>query len=342
MKRNPGDMIVFILKRIGLMFILLIGTTFIVFVLSHLMLPDPAVVWAGKHASHSEILAVTAEYHLKAPVYVQYYYYMKGILTGNWGTNTINGSPILPELLHYFPATLELVIASLLIMMIVGIPLGVIAASRQGKTTDHFVRALYLSGWATPTFLGGVILVLIFGLYIRILPDTGMINPSLTPPPTITGMPVVDSLLALNFIDFLSSVRHLILPAISLAFLNFGITTRMTRSSMLEVLSLDYIKSARSKGLAESVVLFRHVLRNALTSTVTVLALMTGSLLSGTVVIEEIFGWPGIGTFAYNSILVADYPAIIGVTIFFSAGVIIANLIADVLYAVLDPRVEWG
>ncbi|MBX8630912.1 MAG: ABC transporter permease [Candidatus Thermoplasmatota archaeon] len=342
MKRNPGDLLIFIVKRLMTMVVLLFGATFIVFLISHVMVSDPAVIWAGKHASKAEIAAVTNEYHLKAPIYVQYYYYMKGIISGNWGYNTVTGAPVLSQILHYFPATLELVLGALFIMTLIGIPLGVLAASRQGKLTDHLIRAFYLSGWATPTFLGSIILVLIFGLYIRVLPDVGMFSSSLKPPPTITGMPVLDSLLAGNIPDFVNSVEHLILPAVSLAFLNFGIATRMTRASMLEVFSMDYIKAARSKGLTERIVLFRHALRNALTSTVTVLALLTGSLLSGTVVIEEIFAWPGIGTYAYNSILLSDYPAIIGVTIFFTSGVILSNLVADILYAVLDPKVEWG
>ncbi len=323
------------------MFLLVLGVTFITFFASHIMAPDPAYLWAGRRASQVRVNEIIALYHLNQPYYVQYYYYMYGVFTGNLGYDPTTGASILSQILARFPATLELVLASLLIMIVVGIPLGALAASRSGRATDHAIRAFYLSGWATPSFLGAIVLSLVFTAYLRVLPAHGMIDPSLALPPVVTGMPVVDSLLAGNLQDFVSSVEHLILPATSLAFLNFGIATRMTRSSMLEVFPLDYVKSARSKGLGEFVVVYKHALRNALISTVTVLALLTGYLLSGTVVVEEVFGWPGIGSYAYDAVLRSNFPAIIGVTVVFSIGVILSNLIADILYALLDPRVEW-
>jgi ABC-type dipeptide/oligopeptide/nickel transport system permease component len=341
MRRNLEDLLLFIAKRIALTFPLIIGVTFITFLFSHIMVSDPARLWAGRHASAARIAAIVQLYHLNQPVYVQYYYYLVGIFTGNLGYNPTNGAPILPQILTYFPATLELVLAALVIMIFIGIPLGAIAAAHSGKATDHIIRAFYLSGWATPSFLGALLMSLIFTYYLGIFPSHGMINPSLTPPYPITGMYVLDSLLEGNIPDFVSSLRHLILPASALAFLNFGIATRMTRAAMLEVFPLDYIKSARSKGLKEYVVIYKHALRNALISTVTVLALLTGSLLSGTVVIENIFGWPGIGEYAYEAVVSYNFPVIIAVTVVFSIGVIISNLIADILYAVLDPRVEW-
>ncbi|MEM3851908.1 MAG: ABC transporter permease [Methanomassiliicoccales archaeon] len=342
LRRNLEDLLLFIAKRLAIMVLLVVGVTFITFLFSHVMVSDPARLWAGRRASAARVAEIISLYHLNQPVYVQYYYYIAGIFTGNLGYNPTTGAPILPQILHYFPATLELVLAALVIMIFVGIPLGALAASRNGKATDHAIRAFYLSGWATPSFLGALVLSLIFTAYIHVLPTQGMINPQLTPPRPITGMYVLDSLLEGNLPDFVSSLRHLILPAVTLAFLNFGVATRMTRASMLEVIPLDYIKSARSKGLKEWVVIYRHALRNALTSTVTVLALLTGSLLSGTVVVEDIFGWPGIGEYAYQAVTSYNFPVIIAVTVVFSVGVIISNLIADVLYAVLDPRVEWG
>lgn len=323
------------------MFLLIIGVTFITFLFSHVMAPDPARLWAGRRANASRIHEIIILYHLNQPVYIQYWYYLKGIFTGNLGYDPTTGAPILPQILGYFPATLELVLASILIMIVVGIPLGAVAASRSGKATDHVVRAFYLSGWATPSFLGALVLVFIFSDYLRVLPTLGIISPFVQQPRTITGMPVVDSLLEGNIPAFVSSIEHLILPATSLAFLNFGIATRMTRASMLEVFPLDYVKTARSKGLSEFIVVYKHALRNALISTVTVLALLTGSLLSGDVVVEDIFGWPGIGKYAFTAVRSENFPAIIAVTVVFSIGVIVANLVADVLYAVLDPKVEW-
>ncbi len=342
MKRNFWDLLLFIVKRVAVMLLLVIGVTFITFFFSHIMAPDPARLWAGRRANAARIQEIISLYHLNQPYYVQYWYYLKGIFTGNFGVDPSTGAPILPQILSRFPATLELVLASVVIMVVVGIPLGAIAASRNGKATDHVIRAFYLSGWATPSFLGALVLVLVFTYYLNILPPYGIISPFVTQPPAITGMPILDSLLTGNVPAFLSTVQHLILPATSLAFLNFGIATRMTRASMLEVFPLDYVKTARSKGLSEYAVVYKHALRNALISTVTVLALLTGSLLSGDVVVEEIFGWPGIGSYAFNAVQTENFPEIIAVTVVFSIGVIIANLIADILYAVLDPKVEWG
>ncbi len=342
MKRNIWDLLLFIAKRILVMFLLVIGVTFITFLFSHVMAPDPARLWAGRRANAARVQEIVALYHLNQPYYIQYWYYLKGIFTGNLGVDPSTGSPILPEILQRLPATLELVLASLVIMVVVGIPLGALAASRNGKATDHLVRGFYLSGWATPSFLGALVLVLVFSYYLNVLPVQGMLTPGISPPQTITGMYVVDSLLTANFPALYSSLQHLILPATSLAFLNFGIATRMTRASMLEVFPLDYVKAARAKGLSEYVVIYKHALRNALVSTVTVLALLAGSLLSGDVVVEEIFGWPGIGAYAFTAVQAENFPAIVAVTVVFSIGVIIANLVADVLYAVLDPKVEWG
>lgn len=323
------------------MFLLIIGVTFITFLFSHIMLPDPARLWAGRHANPARVQEIVVLYHLNQPVYIQYWYYLKGIFTGNLGYDPRTGAPILSQILGYFPATFELVLASVVMVAVVGIPLGAIAAARNRRATDHVIRVFYLIGWATPSFLGALVLQFIFTYYLGLLPDQGAIGSSFIIP-SRTGMPIIDSLIAGNLEAFLSSVQHLILPAVSLAFLNFGIVTRMTRASMLEVLPQDYVKAARSKGLTEYVVIYKHALRNAMISTVTVLFLMAGWLLGGDVVVEAIFGWPGIGEYAYNAVVNYNFPAIIGVTVVFSIGVIVANLIADILYAVLDPKVEWG
>lgn len=334
-------MLVFIAKRIALMFLLIIGVTFITFLFSHVMAPDPARLWAGRHANAARIQAITVLYHLNQPVYTQYWYYLKGIFTGNFGYDPRTGAPILPQILGYFPATLELVLTSVVIMAVIGIPLGAVAASKNGRLTDHVIRVVYLIGWATPSFLGALLLILIFTFYLGVLPDQGAIGSSFIIPAR-TGLPVIDSLLAGNVEAFFSSLQHLLLPAASLAFLNFGIATRMTRATMLDVLPQDYVKAARSKGLTEYIVVYKHALRNAMISTVTVLTLLAGWLISGDVVVEVIFGWPGIGEYSYNAVITYNFPAIIGVTVVFSICIIVANLIADIMYAILDPKVEWG
>src|SRR5207245_5672251 len=204
---------------------------------------------------------------------------------------------------------------------------------------DHLVRTFYLSGWATPTYLGGVILAIAVGPALG-FPTKGDFTS--TPAfPTPTHMSVLDALLALNFPAAADAVIHLILPATSLAFLNLGIATRMTRTSMLEVLPLDFVKTARMKVLSDFLVLYKHALRNSLISTVTILGITAGVLLSGTVVIEEIFQWPGIGAYAYDAIKGYNFPGTIAVVIVFAVAVVISNLLSDILYGILDPRVEW-
>ena len=219
------------------------------------------------------------------------------------------------------------------------IPLGVIAANGAGRWADHLVRVFYLSGWATPTYLGAVVLAIAVGPAIG-LPTKG--DFASTPPfARLTHMSVLDALLALDFPAAGDALLHLILPASALALLNLGIATRMTRTSMLEVLPLDFVKTARMKGLSDFVVLYKHALRNALISTVTILGITAGVLLSGTVVIETIFQWPGIGAYAYDAIKGYNFPGTIAVVIVFAVAVVISNLLSDVLYGILDPRVEW-
>src|SRR5712691_81005 len=221
-----------------------------------------------------------------------------------------------------------------------GIPLGVVAANGAGRWPDHLVRTFYLSGWATPTYLGGLILAIVVGPALG-LPYTGNFSSAKPPGWEIVHMSVLDAIIHLDPGALADAILHLILPATALAFLNMGIATRMTRGSMLEILPMDFVKTARMKGLTNFWVLYRHALRNALISTTTVLGIAAGGLLSGTVVIENIFRWPGIGTFAFNAIIGYEFAETIGIVIVFALGVVLANLIADVLYGLLDPRVEW-
>ncbi len=214
----------------------------------------------------------------------------------------------------------------------------------SGRLGDHLVRIFYLSGWATPTYLGAVIAAVFLGPYLG-LPNHGEYSTLNAAVPQYTHMSVLDALIAGNLPYTVDAISHLILPATVLAFINMGIATRMTRASMLEVLPLDYVRSARMKGLTEFWVLYKHALRNALITTTTVLGVTAGGLLSGTVVVEEVFDWPGIGQYAYTAIggggTVPNYAGAVAVVIVFAIAVVVANLIADILYGVLDPRVDW-
>lgn len=336
--RSLSDLIVFILKRLLQLVPVLIGVVVFAFILTHVV-PNPCAIWVPK-AKPLALQACINYYGLNHPITTQFYDYVSALLGGNLGNSPPPAdAPVLPAILSAAPATVQLVLAALVIMILVGIPLGVVAATSSGKWADHLVRIFYLSGWATPTYLGAVLLAVFVGPPLG-LPTKGDYGGAI-PFHQYTHMPVLDALLSGNPVYFGNAFSHLILPATALAFLNMGIATRMTRTSMLEVLPLEYVKTARMKGLSEFTVVYKHALRNALITTVTVLGVTGGTLLSGTIVIEDIFGYQGIGDFAFTAITTYDVAGTIGVVIIFAIGVVLANLIADVLYGVLDPRVDW-
>jgi len=337
--RSLSDLVVFIAKRMVQLALVLFGAIVVTFVVSHLSVSNPCLTWIGPHAGKLAYQHCVSYFGLGQPIYIQLYHYLLTLLTGNWGIDQVNQQPVLGLIAQYFPATFELVIAALILMIVVGIPLGVIAANSNGRWADHLVRVFYLSGWAVPTYLGGLLLAILVAPALHIAPTGAFTG---TPPfPQRTHMSVVDALLAGNLPWTVDALEHLALPAVALAFFNLGIATRMNRASLLEVLPMEYVRTARMKGLKEFMVLYKHALRNALITTVTVLGLTAGYLLSGTVVIEEIFQWPGIGYYAYESIESYDFTGVVGTVIVFAIGVVVANLAADILYGVLDPRVEW-
>ena len=339
MGRSPSDLGIFVGKRLVQLVPVLLGIIILTFVFTHISVANCAVWYP--HASKSTLANCQAQF--SQPLTTQFWHYFVNLLQGNWGAS-VAGSPVYPAIATGLPATLELVFASLFLMIVVGIPLGVMAAQAAGRWGDHLVRIFYLTGWATPTYLGAVIAAIFLAPYLG-LPSHGEFTSNPPPFPQYTHMSVLDALLAGNLSWTVDALKHLVLPATVLAFINMGIATRMTRSSMLEVIPLDYVKSARMKGLSEFWVMYKHALRNSLITTTTVLGVTAGGLLAGTVVIEEVFGWPGIGAYAYTAIggggAAPNFDGAIAVVAVFAVGVVIANLIADILYGVLDPRVDW-
>lgn len=338
MARRPSDLLVFVAKRLVQLVPVLIGIILLTFYFSRISITNPCAAWLGSKASKTAIQGCISYFGLRYPLYVQFERYFTMLLSGSWGIDPNGNQPVLPLLLSSFPETLELVLAAIVIMVIIGIPLGVVAASAAGRWPDHIVRVFYLTGWSTPTYLIGAILAIGVG------PALGVTGGDFSQIPTFpqrTNMSVLDALLAGNLPATGDAFLHLILPATALAFLNLGVVTRMTRTSMLETLPMEYIRAASMKGLSEIVVLFKHALRNSLITTTTVIGLTAGYLLGGTIVIEELFRWPGIGAYAYNVMTSYDFAGTIGFVVFVAIGVVLANLIADVLYGVLDPRVEW-
>jgi peptide/nickel transport system permease protein len=338
MGRTLEDLLIFVGKRMLELLPVLLGVIVLTFLITHVASINPCPRWYPK-ASTAVLAHCQAQFSL--PLTTQFWNYFTKLLEGNWGASQL-GVPVYPVIASAVPATVELVLASLFLMIVIGIPLGVIAAQFAGRWGDHLVRVLYLSGWSVPTYVGSIIAAVFLAPYLG-LPTSG--EYSAPPPfPQITHMSVVDAILAGNFPYTVDAISHLVLPAAVLAFINMGIATRMTRASMLEVLPLDYVKAARMKGLSNFLVLYKHALRNALIATVTVLGLTAGGLLAGTVVIEEVFAWPGIGAYAFSVLGGGGQPnfdGAIAVTIVFAIGVVVANLISDILYGVLDPRVEW-
>jgi ABC-type dipeptide/oligopeptide/nickel transport system permease component len=330
----------YLARRLLLLVPVLLGTTFVTFFIARVAVPDPARAWAGIKASSSTLAAITARYHLNAPIYVQYYYYMVGLVTGDWGISPTTGRPVLSDIEFFFPATIELALVAFLITMVLGILLGVIAASYYNTKVDHSIKVLYLTGYSSPPFFVAIALLFLLGFVFRVFPTEGELSSSLSPPSHITGMYIIDSLLTGNWVDFKDSLWHIILPAFALALTYFGIITRVTRTSMYEVLQRDFIRGAYAKGLTRWTVIWKQALRNALIPTTTVLGLLLGSLLAGTIVIETIFSWPGIGYYATQAILNFDFPAVMGVTVLFTFSVVFANLLADILYTFLDPRIK--
>jgi peptide/nickel transport system permease protein len=330
----------YILRRALLIIPIILGTTLITFVISRVTVPDPARAWAGVHANAQIIAALSARFHLQDPLYVQYAYYLRDILTGNWGVSPNSGRPVLYDLELFFPATAELAIAAITITIVIGIPLGIIAAMHQNKKIDHTIRLIYLAGFSSPPFFVALLFLFVFSYYFNIFPTSGELSANLTPPARHTGMYIVDSLITGNWVDLKDSLWHIVLPAAALALTYFGIVTRIMRSSMLEIFQKDFIRASFAKGLGSRAVVYRHAVRNAMIPTTTVLGLLLGSLLGGTIVIETIFVWPGIGYYATQSIESLDFPSVMGITVLFTLGVVLANLAADVLYGIIDPRIK--
>jgi len=325
---------------VGSLFVLL-GVALIVFIISHVLSPNPALLWAGPKARPETIKAVAAEYHLDQPLLNQLVYYFQSLLTGNLGTDPQTGRPILAEIMFYAPNTLELVLASMVVIIVLGVGLGYVSGMRYGTKVDSGIRTFYLVTWSTPYYLGALVSVLVFSSYIPIFPSggNGSVGVSYSP---ITGIFVLDALLEGNWIALQSGIYHLILPAVTLALLSFGIVPRIMRSSILDTRWSTHVKAAQARGLDEGEVRRKHVLRNALIDTTTVVATTFGWLFSGTIIVEQIFAWPGIGQFSYNAIISANYPVLVACVLVFTVGVIIANFIADIVYTVLDPRITLG
>jgi len=300
---------------------------------------DPAQIMLGQTATKAQVAEVRNRLGLDEPLPVQYLVFLKDAVRGDLGDSIVTGRPVVNELLVRLPATLELTGFAMFIAILVGVPVGVISAVRQYSVLDKVASTTALTGISMPIFWLAMILIVIFGVNLELLPFPGRLGPT-TAITSITGLVLVDSLLTLNFAGFWDGLLHLIMPAIALGTIPMAVIMRMTRSSMLEVMGEDYVRTARAKGVVPWRVVFKHSLRNAMLPTVTVIGLSAGLLMGGSIITETIFSWPGVGQIAYESVNRRDYAMIQGVVLYGAALFVLINLAVDVLYAVLDPRVR--
>ena len=330
----------FIAKRLLTLVPTLLGISILVFAMVHLVPGDPAQVMLGERASPASLEALRHQLGLDQPLHVQFGRYLGGLLRGDLGRSIKTHERISVELMDRFPATLELTLASMALAIAIGIAAGVLSATRRGSLVDYLSMTTSLIGVSVPIFWLGLMLILVLALNLGLFPVSGRLSAHLFST-RITGLYLVDSLVTGDLDAFGDALWHLALPALTLGTVPAAVIARMTRSSLLEVLKEDYVRTARAKGLSEWIVVLRHALRNAFIPVLTVISLEFGYLLGGAVITETIFAWPGIGRWLLLAVYARDFRAIQGGVLLIASTFVLINLIADVLYAWLDPRIKY-
>jgi peptide/nickel transport system permease protein len=335
-------MLNYIIRRLFFVLFVAWGVTLVTFIIAQVVPADPALAALGDHATDAMIAAFRQKHALDQPFYIQYANYLGNLARGDLGTSLRTGRSILDDLATFFPATLELSLAALLVAALTGIPAGVVAALTQNKLPDFIVRLLALLAGATPIYWLAILLLELLHNRLGWLPGPGRLDAYLLNPARITGMVGIDALLARDWEVFFDAARHMILPAVVLGAFSAALLARMTRSAMLEALSQDYVRTARAKGVAYQRVVWRHAAKNAGLPIITVLGGVLGGLLSGAVLTETIFSWPGLGQYATAAAISLDFPAVMGVTLVAGLSYALVNLLVDVLYALVDPRISYA
>lgn len=346
----------YLIRRLISVIPTLIGVTFVIFMFQRLIPGDPAVAMLGEHAAAENVARIREQLGLNRPLFLdrealkegefaaffdsQYIRYLGRLLQFDLGTSIHRRIPVAETLAIRFPATVELALLSLLIAVSVGVPVGIISASRRTSLLDSVTMIGSLVGVSMPIFWLGLMEIMLFGVFLKWLPTGGRLSSGVAVE-TITNLVLVDSLITGNFTAFWDAFKHILMPTIALATIPMSIIARMTRSSMLDVLQEDYIRTAHAKGLVERVVLFRHALKNAFLPVITIIGLQAGTLMAGAVLTETIFSWPGIGKWVYDSILARDYPIVQGGTLLIAIIFVFFNLLVDLSYGYLDPRIHY-
>jgi peptide/nickel transport system permease protein len=334
-------MLRFIVRRIILLIPVFFGLSLLVFAIGHLLPGDPVALAAGPNASKADIASLAHEFGFDKPVYVQYVDYVKGLLVGDWGTSIFTHRPVMADLVVFLPATLELVIAAMFLAILIGIPAGIVSAIYRDRWPDYLCRSFSLGAIAMPRFFLGLLLQLGFAMALDWFPLTGRFPLTMDPPPHVTGFFTIDSLLSGNIYSFIVSLEYLALPALATCFSPMASIIRTMRASVIEVLQQDYVLTARALGLSPRLLILKYVLKNAMSSTLTMIGLYVGWLLGGTVLVETVFDWPGIGLYATKSIVNQDFTPVIGVALMIGVMFVAANLIVDLLYGALNPKVRF-
>jgi peptide/nickel transport system permease protein len=329
----------YISRRLSHLVLIMFGVSVLVFLMLRMIPGDPAQLLLGEYANPADLARLRKQLGLDQSYVTQYWIYLKNILHGDFGNSLRTGAPVIGEITVRLKATIELSVAAMCIATLLGIAAGVISAVRQYSVLDYGSMFLALIGVSMPIFWLGLMLIYLLAVKFPILPMMGRISMGLETS-SVTGFVLIDTLLAGQFRAFLDCLQHLILPSFTLATIPMAVVARITRSSMLDVLNKDYVRTARAKGMSESVVVLRHALRNAFLPVVTVLGLNLGLLLGGAVLTETIFSWPGLGRYVVDSLMGRDYAAVQGCILIFAVLMVLVNLVVDLVYVLLDPRIR--
>jgi peptide/nickel transport system permease protein len=340
-------------RRLLFSIIVIVAEIIFIYVLISVASPDPAIIWAGRDATSEQIAAIATQYHLNDPVYVQIYYYLIGFFSGNWGTSPTSHQPVIELITYYLPVTLELAILAFTFKIGAEVILGIISAMRPNGRIDNAIKIFYTTIRSAPPFLLALGLLLLFSYNLHWLPATQEYNPLLNIPVfkvynplngkyypfwLLDNMPIVNSFLVGDWTAFVSSVEHAVLPVLTLVLLGFGGVVRLVKVSMLEVLDQDFVRTARGKGLRERAVIFRHALRNSLLPAFTLMGLIFAGLVTGSLVVETIFDYNGLGFYLAQSLFTFDTPSLIAGTVLITLAIVLLNLFTDIGYGFLDPR----
>ncbi len=330
----------FICRRLAYIAVMIFGLMVITFSISRIAGGDPARLFAGEDASEATVAIIKQEFHLDKPLLEQFWLYLKGMANGDWGKSLQTGRPVLEDILLYFPATLELIVYTMLLTVVVALPLGVVSAVYQNSWIDHFSRLFSISAVAIPSFWAGITLLWILAGNLDWFPSGGRIDVFSDPPPSISGFYTIDYLLQGDIQGVFNSLWYMFLPILTLALPAIASIIRINRAEMLDVLKQDYVTTARAMGLPAYKVIMSYALRNAMLPTMAIIGLRFGWMLEGTIIAESVFDWPGIGLYAVDAAIHSDFKAILGSAVVLGASFMVLNLIIDVLYGVLDPRVR--